>query len=103
MCEWTQDQVETKRNQMIKNRAKRLTPEKVAIIRKLYSDELFGLNAIAKQMNVCTGSIHLVIKNRCHVDDNYTPPARNSKLYLRLLRDSAIIAQYVNHARTQPK
>lgn len=90
--EWTPEQVEAKRRVMLLNRAKKITPEKVLEIRTRYiSGE--RMDVIAKSLGVSTGTVHLTVKNRLHVDDHYVPPVRSSQLFIRLAKDAELIAR----------
>lgn len=77
MQEWTAEQVTARRERMLMNRAKKMTPEKVAMVRRVYAaNDSETVFTIAAMFKVSPSLIHGIVINKWHVDVNYTPPRR---------------------------
>lgn len=100
MWEWTPAQVDAKREKIIQSRTKRITDEKASLIRGRYANGE-SARCISDAFGVSPGLIHLVVKNRMHVNDSYVPPARNSRIYFRLAHDAKLIQDFFYDPKQQ--
>lgn len=64
--EWTEEEVEAKRNQIINNRRRRVTNENADLMRKLYQD---GITAeqLAARFKTSVSNVYMILADKTHV------------------------------------